>query len=564
MRARDMALSDYPVSSLIETAGGVRMHALRKTATALVVSLVAVLPLLSGCGGSSTQPADGFGSIAGSAQQVLLSKTARSVDEPVLITIESMNLSTQAAEDGDFAIDRVPPGLHTLVARTSQQTHAISVLVKPGTQTMVGSLILGEAGSLSGVISAADTGTPIKGAQVTITSIVETNYSGQAALPVRVTTTDTSGSYDVDGLPIGDHLVMVNKNGYRSRSSQVTIGAGSVTSRNMALSAMSPAGAGSVAGTVWLRIDGGSPSPLGGVMVRFYSLEDPAPPPPGAPLPESDPDVPPAPPDPGECREYYTFTGPDGRYRLDGLPAGVYHAEAVRPGLNSDDKQVTISRGSSLTAEFRLVLHTVQACAIEGTVVDGASGQPLTETWVAAVLAPTSQPKTAGTRSAGSSTNPGIVITPNDLILYAKTDSQGRYRLLVPMETSSAVACTDGYIPEDIPVTPIPSGSLTVDFRMQKLTQNEFVLSGRVDVRDSQGNLAPAKGYKVGIIPQSPSPIMGVPAVYYEATTDEDGNYSITLWAGLYNVAAGKGEPLSERVLVRLYEDKVQNFVIDG
>jgi hypothetical protein len=537
------------------------MDALRKTGIALVVGLVAVLPLLSGCGGSSTQPAAGFGSIAGSVQQALLSKTARSVDEPVLITIESMDLSTQAADNGSFAIDRVPPGLHTLVAKTSQQTHAISVMVKPGTQTMVGSLILGDAGSLSGVISAAGAGTPIDGAQVTITSIVETNYSSQAALPVRVTTTDASGSYDVDGLPIGDHLVMVNKNGYSSRSSQVTIGAGSVTSRNMALSPMSPAGTGSVAGTVWLQIDDGSPSPLGGVMVRLYSLEDPAPP--GAPLPESDPDVPPAPPDPGNHGEYYTFTGSDGRYRLDGLPAGEYHAEAVRPGLNSEEKRVRVTAGSTSTADFTLALHTVLACTIEGTVVDSSSGQPLAETWVCAVLAPAAQPMTVGTRAAGRSTNSGIVITPNDLILYAETDSQGHYRLLVPMETSSAVACTEGYIPEDIPVTPVPSGSLTVNYHMQKLTQDEFVLSGRVDVRDSQGNLAPAVGYKVGIIPESPSPIMGVWDVAYERTTDEEGNYSITLWAGLYKVAPVNGELLSERVLVRLYENKVQNFVVD-
>ena len=563
MQARDMALWDYPVSSLIDIAGGVRMHALRKTGIALAVSLVAVLPLLWGCGGSSTQPAAGFGSIAGSVQQAPLSKTAPSVDEPVLITVESMNLSTQAAENGSFAIDRVPPGLHTLVAKTSQQTHAISVMVKAGTQTMVGSLILGDAGSLSGVISAAGTGTPISGAQVTITSIVETNYSSQAALPVRVTTTDTSGSYDVDGLPIGDHLVMVNKNGYLSRSSRVTIEAGSMTSRNMALSPMSSAGTGSVAGTVWLQIDDGSPSPLGGVMVRLYSLEEPAPPSPGAPLPKSDSDDPPVPPDPDEYGEYYTLTGPDGRYRLDGLPAGEYYAEAVRPGLNSEETRFTVTAGSTLTADFTLVLHTVQACAIEGTVVDISSGQPLAETWVCAVLPPTPQPMTRGTRAAGSSTNSGIVITPNDLILYAETDSQGHYRLLVPMETSSAVACTDGYIPEDIPVTPIPDGSLTVNFRMQKLTQNEFVLSGRVDVRDSQGNLAPAVGYRVGIIPESPSPIMGAWDVFYEAATDEEGNYSITLWAGLYKVAAANGGLVSERVLVRLYENKVQNFVID-
>src|SRR5207302_353773 len=127
----------------------------------------------------------------------------------------------------------------------------------------------------------------------------------------------------------------------------VSISSGTTSPGDVKLSPAPPTEKGSLSGTASLVLDNGETSPLAGVLIRVTTNDDP-----GLmqPLPAkanmaggaafdffTRPGVPP------NYRELYAFTDDAGAYSIDGIPAGTYTAVAVRPGLESDRKQVTIS-----------------------------------------------------------------------------------------------------------------------------------------------------------------------------------------------------------------------------
>lgn len=53
-------------------------------------------------------------------------------------------------------------------------------------------------------------------------------------------------------------------------------------------------------------------------------------------------------------------SGPDGRYRITGIPAGTYTVRATRLGYGAESRQVTVSAGSESTVDFQVGQTAVQ------------------------------------------------------------------------------------------------------------------------------------------------------------------------------------------------------------
>ena len=51
---------------------------------------------------------------------------------------------------------------------------------------------------------------------------------------------------------------------------------------------------------------------------------------------------------------YYVLTGADGKYKLEGVPAGTYTVQAWQESLGKTTQEVTVSAGGEATADFEL------------------------------------------------------------------------------------------------------------------------------------------------------------------------------------------------------------------
>ena len=162
--------------------------------------------------------------------------------------------------------------------------------------------------------------------------------------------TAIDGTYAVHGLPAGDYAVTIDKAGYVATTLYLTVIAGQTTVGDTALTPASTAGAGSMAGAVYAdsRTADSVSRPLAGALVRLVPADFPNS---DAPLPVTSGagsrEMPPL-----ALPEYYAFSGEDGTYRIDGVPAGSYLAVAVRHGFMPDKRSVNHRKRRQPDAEL--------------------------------------------------------------------------------------------------------------------------------------------------------------------------------------------------------------------
>jgi len=470
----------------------------------------------------------------------------------------------------------VPVGLHTLVARTALRAFALVVAVEEGRDTSVGDIVLREAGQISGLVTSAETREPVAGALVTVTEIVLDNTADQMPHPVRIDHTDATGSYTVSGLPVGDYLVSISADGFETASLKLSVTAGHTTTGDVALTPGKPTEKGSMEGTVYLATPDGQQIPLEGVLVRLARPEDPFP---MRPMPAEALDANGSPVSiyPGARSmmpfdEIYTFTDKEGKYRLEGVPIGDYIAVAVRPGLEPDHKKVTITANEVTKLDFTLTLREPEVGIIEGTVVNASDNKPIAGASVYAIFygpMPMAEGGGHGARSdegsgegGSGSTSSGVVITPDDYMLYTRTDENGHYRLLAPEAVTSIGVYAEGFEPQEVPVKVIGGGTTTVDVKLNPVIIKEVVLSGKVTTLNEPNETVPVKGATVYASPYSDDPRMGMPAVLFSAETDQEGSYRLPLQAGVYFVYAIKDNLRSEAIPLKIFEDTAWDFVL--
>ncbi len=495
------------------------MHYLRMLCYVFTVSLV--WALLAGCGGGGST--SDSGRISGVvSQQTRAAGLTRATDE-MTVSLDGTNLLVHPDSAGHFVLERVPPGLHTLFAVTADNARAFALVVRVarGRETSVGDVVLEDAGWITGMVTAD--GKPVAGARVTVTEVVETNATDELPHPVRLTLTATDGTYSVHGLPAGSYLVTICAAGYLPVSLPLLVQAGSTTIGDARLTALPATETGSMAGVVSLALDNGESRPLPGVLVRLLPVWAPDP---ENPLPTSISAM----TDGarlGLLAEYYTFTGEDGAYTLDGVPAGSYLAVAVRPGLDAAKQQVPITAGSTLSVNFTLKLHEQTAGIVTGKVSDATSGAPIAGAVVRAVFMP--QPMTTVTNR-----EMGGVIEPDgsEFRLYAITDAHGVYQLLVPETVTAVAAEARGYLPDDVSVTVQPGATVTADLVLTPLSESKGTITGIVlSARDNTPIAGAAVSALFGGVIEPNSSVAGFAAdvLGMEAVTDADGAFTLTV-----------------------------------
>src|SRR2546423_7675761 len=177
------------------------------------------------------------------------------------------------------------------------------------------------SGTLAGTVTDAGNGAPIANATV---SYSRTSPAG----PVNTTTTDGTGHYSVAGLAVSSYNITAQAGGYQSQSASATVGGGSTTTQNFALTGQAT----QLSGTV---TDASTSKPIAGATVSAGTGS--------------------------------AVTDADGAYTISGLPPGTYTATAPASGYASQNASVTLTAGNTTAQNFALAPNPG---AITGTVTD--------------------------------------------------------------------------------------------------------------------------------------------------------------------------------------------------
>ena len=566
------------------------------------VCALVLFAALAGCGGGSGGSGSA-GSISGRVSDlVALPAAGRAAGDAIRISVEGTTLTATTNPDGTFTINGVPAGLRTIVARTTTHAAAFCARVSPGGNTEVGEIALRESGQISGLVTSMENHRPIPDARVTVTELIYSNTADIAPHPIRAAKTNGSGSYTVEGLPAGEYLVSVDIEGFESESLMTYVSPFSTTPGDIQLHAADPTAKGVMTGTAYLIADDGQKSPVAGVLVRLAPRDYPDPVQPlpgeaigsnGAPV-----DVYPSSGRSHSYRERYTFTDETGAYSLDGIPAGDYLAVAVRPGLEVDQKPVTITASGTTTVDFELQLRRPRVGTIEGRVVSSENGAPVANAHVSLLHGPVPMPGEypdgtvgggysppgsvvggAGSPPSGGGGSGGIYIVPDEFDFYARTDAEGRFRMRAPAGEVLVDVYAEGFLPAEQMVQVPLRGTTSVEFRLTKHVTREVTLSGRVVLASSNATPAPVVGATVYASPISDHyHIMGGvsgaesaivtggsrmhPYVDYKADTDSDGRFSLKLPTGVYYLYASKENLYSEPTRLEVANDVTHEFVM--
>jgi hypothetical protein len=208
---------------------------------------------------------------------------------------------------GMYTIDGVPPGSYQVVAsKEGYQTSSSTVAVLEG-DTAVADFSLSEIvavpGSITGLVTDANDGSPIVGATVT---------DG-----VGTATTDGAGKYTLADVPAGSHEVTASKEGYESSCLMVDVLSGTTAVADFSLIEIIVPGG--ITGTVTDAEDG---SPIVGAMVTDGART--------------------------------ATTDAFGEYSLTDVLPGSYEVTASKEGYESTTSGVTVTSGATSEMNFSL------------------------------------------------------------------------------------------------------------------------------------------------------------------------------------------------------------------
>jgi len=199
------------------------------------------------------------------------------------------------------------------------------------------------AGSLGGTVTDSESGDPLSGATV----IVSSGFGGSATRDTM--TTGTDGTYLFESLTEGIYTVTVSLSGYETFTRRnVTVGEDEVTV-DVELEAIAPA-TGVISGTV---TDSESGDPLSGATVVISSGFG------------------------GTAVRDTVTTGADGTFSFEELAAGTYTVTVSLSGYETFTRRNVTVREDEVTVDVELDAIAPATGVISGTVTDSESGDPL-------------------------------------------------------------------------------------------------------------------------------------------------------------------------------------------
>ncbi|WP_303982341.1 carboxypeptidase-like regulatory domain-containing protein, partial [Niallia circulans] len=125
--------------------------------------------------------------------------------------------STLTDVDGQYTLTGLPEGTFTISASaTDFATQIQTVTLPPGETEIVNFALTPNPASLSGIVTDAQTGSPITGALVQVFVVGTT-------IPVKSTLTDITGQYRISNLPAGTYNILFSAKGFINQTVSITL-----------------------------------------------------------------------------------------------------------------------------------------------------------------------------------------------------------------------------------------------------------------------------------------------------------------------------------------------------
>jgi large repetitive protein len=167
--------------------------------------------------------------------------------------------TTVTAPDGSYTVPNLAPGNYTVVAAASNfQAAAQGVTIVSNTTSIVNFNLAADPGSISGIVTNAQTGTPIIGANVQVRIV---DSSGAVIATVL---SNENGQYVVNGLAPGIYTVVVSAPNYQTNAATVQVSSNQTIDGSIALQP----DPGQITGTV---LDSAGSNPIPGASVSIVN-----------------------------------------------------------------------------------------------------------------------------------------------------------------------------------------------------------------------------------------------------------------------------------------------------
>lgn len=244
--------------------------------------------------------------------------------------------STMSGTGGAFSFSNVTPGTYSVTAKASGYfTESTSVTVTSGA-TASTTIQLPTGGIIAGTVTGSG-GAAVSGATVTLT--------GGSVNNTVTTTTNSSGAFNSNWMPVGTYTVTVSAAGYANQSVTATATTGQTTTVNIALSTSSGGGTGSGTATISGQVtDISTGGAVRGATVSYAGGS--------------------------------TTTDTTGSYTFSSVSPGTYSVTVKASGYFSQTQSVSTTGGATSTLNFQLATGGIVAGTVtnsSGSAISGAT-----------------------------------------------------------------------------------------------------------------------------------------------------------------------------------------------
>ncbi|MEH7320267.1 carboxypeptidase regulatory-like domain-containing protein, partial [Priestia megaterium] len=223
--------------------------------------------------------------------------------------------STLTDVDGQYTLTGLPEGTFTISASvTDFATQIQTVTLTPGETEIVNFALTSNPASLSGIVTDAQTGSPLAGALVQVFVVGTT-------IPVKSTLTDATGQYRISNLSVGTYNILFSSKDFIDQAVSITLVSNETKILDIALD---PKFA-TITGVV---LDAKTGIPLANILIEVFNNQ-------GVLITS-------------------TLTGVNGQYKIFNLPAGKFTIKASSKDYFPESKTSTLTPGETEVINFTI------------------------------------------------------------------------------------------------------------------------------------------------------------------------------------------------------------------